>query len=96
MVCQRIIPAQQNVEGASTTDDGSSSMQRSARRAIARSWRAALENYEALISQITQITEDEPPSASVQRSKDEHFFYDAQLEEWVMVADGRFICQTSM
>jgi hypothetical protein len=54
--------------GASTTDDGSSSMQRSARRAIARSRRAALENYKALTSQITQITEDETPYVSVKRS----------------------------
>lgn len=54
--------------GASTTDDGSSSRQRSARRAIARSRRAALENYKALTSQITQITEDETPYVSVQRS----------------------------
>lgn len=54
--------------GASTTDDGSASRQRSARRAIARSRRAALENYKALTSQITQITEDETPYVSVQRS----------------------------
>lgn len=69
MVKNRYLFATTSSVGASTTDDGSSSMQRSARRAIAKSRRAALENFKALTSQAsTQTTEDETAYTSVKYS----------------------------
>jgi hypothetical protein len=69
MVQNRYLFASKSSGGASTTDDASSSMQRSARRAIAKSRRAALENYKALTSQVsTQTTEGETAYASVKCS----------------------------